>query len=74
MWIKSSYSADTSNCVERFRKSSYSSGGDCVDVGECWCHGVPIRDSKNPDGPVLMFTEGAWAEFLAEVKHGQFDI
>lgn len=73
MWIKSS-SADGGTCVERFRKSSRSADtANCVEVGACWCHGVPIRDSKDPDGPVLLFTKDAWAQFLAGVKQGQFD-
>ncbi|MFI8949037.1 DUF397 domain-containing protein [Streptomyces sp. NPDC053750] len=24
---------------------------------------VPVRDSKNPDGPVLVVTRSAWAAF-----------
>lgn len=74
-WQKSSYSMDNGTCVERWRKSSYSADtANCVEVDQCWCRGVPVRDSKNPDGPVLVFSEPAWADFLARVKQGQFDI
>jgi hypothetical protein len=39
-----------SDCVFRWRKSSFSSsGGDCVELS--WTGAV--RDSKNPDGPVI---------------------
>ncbi|MET7451276.1 DUF397 domain-containing protein [Streptomyces sp. NPDC005574] len=26
---------------------------------------VPVRDSKTPDGPVLLLTRAAWAAFTA---------
>ncbi|MEV5316120.1 DUF397 domain-containing protein [Streptomyces sp. NPDC052687] len=28
---------------------------------------VPVRDSKNPDGPVLLFKRSAWAKFTASL-------
>ncbi|MFI7019230.1 DUF397 domain-containing protein [Streptomyces sp. NPDC050164] len=28
---------------------------------------VPIRDSKTPDGPILLVTRSAWSAFLAGV-------
>ncbi|MFI0814946.1 DUF397 domain-containing protein [Streptomyces sp. NPDC021115] len=31
---------------------------------------VPVRDSKNPDGPVLVFPAGSWASFIGELKTG----
>ncbi|MFE0189002.1 DUF397 domain-containing protein [Streptomyces sp. NPDC058989] len=33
---------------------------------------VPVRDSKNPDGPVLLLPVPGWASFLAAVKDGEF--
>jgi hypothetical protein len=33
---------------------------------------VPVRDSKNPDGPALVFSAGAWSAFVAGVKAGDF--
>ncbi|WP_458687779.1 DUF397 domain-containing protein [Nocardia tengchongensis] len=47
-------------------KSTYSEGGSqCVEVA--WLDGgrVGVRDSKNPTGPALLFTPGAWDAFLA---------
>jgi Domain of unknown function (DUF397) len=51
-WQKSSFSSNGTNCVEiAWRKSSFSSNGtSCVEVAS---HLVAVRDSKNPDGPVL---------------------
>ncbi|MEV5551418.1 DUF397 domain-containing protein [Streptomyces sp. NPDC052309] len=29
---------------------------------------VPVRDSKNPDGPVLLVTRSAWAAFTSALR------
>lgn len=54
-WRKSSFSAADENCVEiAWRKSSASgSGENCVEVGRL-PDKVAVRDSKNPDGPMLV--------------------
>lgn len=53
-----------------WRKSSYSgaNGGNCVEVARDLPGVVAVRDSKNPDGPALVFTPADWAEFTASVK------
>lgn len=58
--------------VAAWRKSSYSNnnGGDCVEVADNLPGVVPVRDSKNPDGPALIFPAGAWATFIASLKMG----
>ncbi|WP_282614856.1 DUF397 domain-containing protein [Streptomyces sp. XM4011] len=56
----------------RWFTSSYSSnGGQCVEVAAnlAATRGVvPVRDSKNPAGPVLTVPAGAFADFVAAVK------
>lgn len=49
-----------------WRKSSYSNqdGGDCVEVADNHPGAVPVRDSKNPEGPALVFPTHAWAAFI----------
>jgi hypothetical protein len=51
----------------RWRKSSYSggSGGSCVEVSDDFPGVVPVRDSKNADGPALVVPAAAWQAFLA---------
>jgi len=44
-----------------FVKSTFSEGGNCVEVAKAEVVGV--RDSKHPDGPVLFFTRSGWAAF-----------
>ncbi len=52
--------------------SSYGNG-DSVQVASLPDGGVGVRDSKDPDGPVLAFTPAEWQAFLAGVKAGEFD-
>ncbi|EFL23826.1 putative toxin-antitoxin system, toxin component [Streptomyces himastatinicus ATCC 53653] len=75
VWRKSSYSnQEGGDCVEVssavWRKSSHSNqeGGDCVEVGDGITAVVPVRDSKRPDGPVLVFPAGTWTSFIGELK------
>ncbi|MFC4589171.1 DUF397 domain-containing protein [Sphaerisporangium corydalis] len=35
---------------------------------------VAVRDSKNPDSPVLLYTESEWQAFINGAKNGEFDI
>jgi hypothetical protein len=59
-----------------WRKSSYSSGngGNCVEIARNLPGVVAVRDSKDPDGPVLMLTWAEWQRFAAGVKTGGFDL
>ncbi|GAA2620348.1 DUF397 domain-containing protein [Streptomyces tubercidicus] len=60
----------------RWFKSSYSNnGGNCIEVAAnlITARGmVPVRDSKNPSGPVLDFAADAFSSFVAGVKAGEF--
>ncbi|KUL27222.1 DUF397 domain-containing protein [Streptomyces regalis] len=70
-WHKSSYSQGGDNCLEvaRWRKSTYSQGGgDCLEVADGHPTVVPVRDSKNPHGPKLIFRASAWAAFVEAVR------
>ncbi|MEU7200239.1 DUF397 domain-containing protein [Streptomyces sp. NPDC045470] len=59
--------------VRHWRKSSYSTnGGNCVEIGEGLPGVVPVRDSKQADGPALRFTAPSFAAFLHAVKAGSF--
>ena len=47
----------------RWRKSSRSSGqANCVEIAHV-ADRVAVRDSKNPDGPVLSFGKVDWSVF-----------
>jgi hypothetical protein len=35
---------------------------------------IAVRDSRNPTGPVLLFTQGEWDAFVGGAKDGEFDL
>ncbi|MGW2375116.1 MULTISPECIES: DUF397 domain-containing protein [Kitasatospora] len=55
-------------------KSSYSGndGGNCIEVAPGFPGLVPVRDSKDPHGPALVFPADAWEAFVAAVREGDF--
>lgn len=56
----------------RWVRSSYSHEGTCMELacGTAW---TAVRDSKNPEGPPLVFSRAAMEQFLAGVKASEFD-
>jgi hypothetical protein len=55
-----------------WRKSSRSgNGAECVEVATDRPGTVAVRDSKNPDGPALVFSAADWQSFTASVKAGR---
>lgn len=55
-----------------WRKASASGiMGGCVEIAQH--REILIRDSKDPEGPVLKYTEAEWAAFVDGVKKGEFD-
>ncbi|WP_030463777.1 DUF397 domain-containing protein [Kitasatospora sp. NRRL B-11411] len=61
-WTKSSHSTDGGNCVEFAPEFTATHGL------------VPVRDSKDPQGPALLFAETAFTAFVTAVKSGRFDM
>ncbi|MEV7927060.1 MULTISPECIES: DUF397 domain-containing protein [unclassified Kitasatospora] len=54
-------------------KASYSNnGGSCVEVAPGFPGVLPVRDSKDPEGPALVFPAEAWSSFVAAVQAGEF--
>ena len=54
-----------------WRKSSYSgaNGGNCIEIAAV-ARTVAVRDSKDPEGPVLVFGPKDWRRFTDRVKAG----
>ncbi len=48
-------------------RSSHCDTGTCVEVTYT-DNEVLMRDSKDPDGPVLRFAKGQWHEFVQSLK------
>jgi Domain of unknown function (DUF397) len=56
-WLKAQCSTPNGQCVE-----IASAGGK-----------VAIRDSKDPDGPILVYTPREFSAFLEGARNGEFD-
>ncbi|MFC8784486.1 DUF397 domain-containing protein [Streptomyces nigra] len=61
------------SALTSWRKSSYSGGssGDCLEVADTPHPTVPVRDSKLPTGPALLFSAPAWTAFVGAVYRGR---
>ncbi|MFF7410706.1 DUF397 domain-containing protein [Streptomyces lydicus] len=61
------------SALNGWRKSSYSNGegAECIEVADGQPGAVPVRDSKNPHGPALVFPASRWSSFIAAVKGGE---
>lgn len=55
-----------------FKSTRSASNGNCVEVASM-VTGVVVRDSKDPNGPVLRFSTEAWQGFIEGVRTGAFD-
>ncbi|GHE33649.1 hypothetical protein GCM10017673_40540 [Streptosporangium violaceochromogenes] len=74
---------DLSGAVWRKASLSSDNGGNCVEVAVVEAPGsghkaglgllYALRDSKNPEGPALLFTRSEWDAFVGGVKLGEFD-
>ncbi|PZS35533.1 MAG: DUF397 domain-containing protein [Pseudonocardiales bacterium] len=62
-------STDLSHAAWRKSTKSQNNGG-CVEVADLGDH-YALRDSRHPDGPVLMFTALEWECFLDGVDNGE---
>lgn len=64
--------ADSERADIAWRKSTTSgSNGDCVEVA--LVETVLVRNSRDPDGPMLSFSYPEWNAFLTGARHGEFD-
>lgn len=61
-WAKSSYSGDNSGACVEWAPAIAARGI------------VPVRDSKDPQGPTLLFPRAAWTDFVAAAADGEFDL
>lgn len=57
LWIKARASGGGSNCVEVRRREDE----------------IEVRDSKDPDGPMLRFSFAEMAAWFDGVRNGEFD-
>jgi hypothetical protein len=56
-----------------WRKATRSGGNGCVEVGLVDGQ-IAVRDSKDREGPVLLFTANEWEAFLGGARDGEFEL
>jgi hypothetical protein len=58
-----------------WKKSSWSAhNGNCVEVAALPATTFGVRDSKDTNGPILIFDQRAWGQFLAKVRTGRHNL
>ena len=62
---------DAESSGSKWRKSSRSYGsGECIEVASSSSKCIVVRDSKNVQGAVLLFSSAQWNAFVARVRSG----
>ena len=57
-----------------WRKSTYSGGnGSCVEIADLGT-AAAVRDSKDRNGPRLVFVAGDWRSFIDSIKAGEHSL
>jgi hypothetical protein len=46
--------------------------GQCVEIASI-ANKIAMRDSKDPDGPILVYTSAEFSAFLEGARNGEFD-
>lgn len=54
-------------------RSSMCSSGACIELAAIDDELIGVRDSKDPDGPVLRYTKDELRAFVEGVRRGEFD-
>lgn len=64
--------APTDASTHWFKSTRSAGNGACVEIAVLQS-AVAVRDSKDPNGPILSFETGSWRLFIADVSTGTFD-
>jgi hypothetical protein len=57
--------------VSRWRTSTYSGGGNqCVEVAVLPGGQIAVRDTKDRESGIQLFSAAAWTTFVSTLKHG----
>jgi len=73
MQIRNGIMAQALGAVEWRKSTASNPSGNCVEAAPLADGQVAIRNSREPDGPALVYTRSEIAAFLAGVKGGEFD-
>jgi len=62
----------TDDSTQWIKARASNGGGQCIEMRR-HAGGVDVRDSKDPEGPVLHYTPGEFEAWLDGAKKGEFD-
>lgn len=58
-----------------WKKSSWSAhNGNCVEVAVLPATSFGVRDSKDTNGPILIFDQRTWSQFLTNIRTGRHNL
>ena len=66
------YSSDERERLNWRRAKRSMNNGNCTEVATA-IGAVVVRDSKDPEGPVLRYPVTTWRSFLAAARKGKYD-
>ncbi|GGZ81990.1 DUF397 domain-containing protein [Streptomyces echinoruber] len=75
MTEKRTYTApELTRAGAKWRKSSYSdgAGNNCIEAA-AFPTRIGVRDSKDPEGPALVFPRSSWAAFVTAAGAEEFE-
>jgi hypothetical protein len=56
-----------------WRKSSFSGTSNCVEMARLPTGEIAVRNSRDPDGPALVYTRAEIEALLRGIESGEFD-
>jgi hypothetical protein len=69
---KMTLSASEREDLAWLKARSSTANGQCVEIASA-VGNIAIRDSKDPDGPILIYTRSEFGAFLEGARNGEFD-
>jgi hypothetical protein len=65
-------SASERESLSWLKAHSSTANGHCIEIASA-IGNIAIRDSKDPDGPILVYTPSEFRAFLDGARKGEFD-
>jgi hypothetical protein len=70
---KITLSASERESLAWLKAHSSTANGQCIEIASADGN-IAIRDSKDPEGPILVYTTSEFRAFLDGARNGEFDI